>query len=243
MTRGQSLPPPPAPDAGSLRAHILATEHWSLLATRSMTWTEVFSRTGTFLTVVSATVVALSFVAQGLGFDGELQGLALVILPVVLLLGIATFLRLVEADVEDAWLVLGMNRIRHAYLELDPDLEPYFITSAHDDTPGMLRTYAFRERVGVWHWLSGSPLIVALIDAVITGALAALIARTANADAPAQITVGLLAGGITGAALVALGIRRAITLSRDYTPRFPTSDPSRGSRLGRRQPSDTKVDR
>jgi hypothetical protein len=230
MTRGQSLPPPPASDASSLRAQILATEHWSLLATRSMTWTEIFSRTGTFLTVVSATVVALSFVAQGMGFDSELQTLALVILPVVLLLGIATFLRLVEADVEDAWLVLGMNRIRHAYLELDPHLEPYFVTSAHDDTPGLLRTYAFRERVGVWHWLSGSPLIVALIDAVIAGALAALIARAVGAVTPVQITVGLLVGGLTAAALAALGIRRITILSRDFTPRFPTSQTSGGSR-------------
>jgi hypothetical protein len=38
-------------------AQFLATEHWSLLATRSMTWNEIFSRTGTYLTVLSATVI------------------------------------------------------------------------------------------------------------------------------------------------------------------------------------------
>ena len=38
-------------------AQFLATEHWSLLATRSMTWNEIFSRTGTYLTVLSATRV------------------------------------------------------------------------------------------------------------------------------------------------------------------------------------------
>jgi hypothetical protein len=42
----------------------LATEHWSLLATRSMTWNEILSRTGTYLTVLSATVIALSLVAN-----------------------------------------------------------------------------------------------------------------------------------------------------------------------------------
>jgi len=48
----------------AVRVQILATEHWSLLATRSMTWSEIFSRAGIFLTVVSASVVALALVAR-----------------------------------------------------------------------------------------------------------------------------------------------------------------------------------
>jgi hypothetical protein len=224
MTRHQP-PTPPAPaatDSSALRIQILATEHWSLLATRSMTWTEIFSRTGTFLTVVSAAVVALTFLAQGMGFSAALQSLALVVLPVVLLVGLATFLRLVEADIEDAWLVLGMNRIRHAYLELAPDLEQYFITSAHDDSPGMMRTYVFRDRIGVWHWLSGSPLLVAIVDAVLAGSLAALITRALNGDSVTQVIVALLTGVLTATALAALGVSRVSTLSRGYSPKFPT---------------------
>jgi hypothetical protein len=56
LDRSEGTPP--------LRVQILATEHWSLLATRGMTWNEIFSRTGTFLTVLSATVIALSLVAR-----------------------------------------------------------------------------------------------------------------------------------------------------------------------------------
>jgi hypothetical protein len=41
----------------SVRAQILATEHWSLLATRSMTWSEVMSRIVIHLTVLSAALV------------------------------------------------------------------------------------------------------------------------------------------------------------------------------------------
>jgi hypothetical protein len=69
-------PPPPLDQhvaAAPLRAQILATEHWSLLATRSMTWNEIFSRTGTFLTVLSATVVALSLVAQATDFGNNFR--------------------------------------------------------------------------------------------------------------------------------------------------------------------------
>ena len=45
---------------------ILSTEHWSLLATRSLSWNESFARAGLFLSVLSATAVALALVAQGI---------------------------------------------------------------------------------------------------------------------------------------------------------------------------------
>jgi hypothetical protein len=120
IPRVASIPPANAP-----HAQFLATEHWSLLATRSMTWNEIFSRTGTYLTVLSATVIALSLVANAVGFGQDFRTFALLVLPVVLLVGVGTYFRLVEADIEDAWLVIGMNRLRHAYLELAPALEPY----------------------------------------------------------------------------------------------------------------------
>jgi hypothetical protein len=99
----------------------------------------------------------------------------------VLLIGLGTYFRLIEADIEDAWLVIGMNRLRHAYLELAPELEPYFVASHHDDRPGLLQTYAFRSRVGMTHWLSGSPFNVGIIDAVVTGVLAAVVCQAVGA--------------------------------------------------------------
>jgi hypothetical protein len=63
-------------------------------------------------------VVALSLVVQASGFDDSFRIVALIVLPLVLFVGLATFLRLVEADIEDAWLVIGMNRVRRGYLEL-----------------------------------------------------------------------------------------------------------------------------
>jgi hypothetical protein len=45
-------------------ATILATEHWSLLGTRSMIWNEAMSRTTVFLTVLSASIVALALLAD-----------------------------------------------------------------------------------------------------------------------------------------------------------------------------------
>lgn len=203
-------------------AQFLATEHWSLLATRSMTWNEIFSRTGTFLTVLSATVVALSLVAQATGFGRDFRVFALMVLPVVLLVGLGTFFRLVEADIEDAWLVIGMNRLRHAYLELAPELEPYFVAGHHDDELGVLQTYSFRSKVGVSHLLSGSPVIVGIIDTVVIGVLAAIIGQALGAPIALQIVLGVVVALAAVVMLGAMGYRRVAQLRRDYRPQFPS---------------------
>ena len=202
-------------------AQFLTAEHWSLLATRSMTWNEIFSRTGTYLTVLSATVVALSLVANATGFGANFETFALLVLPIVLLLGVGTYFRLIEADIEDAWLVIAMNRLRHAYLELAPELEPYFVASHHDDEPGLLQTYSFRSRVGLTHWLSGSPVIVGIINSLVTGVLATVVCQAVGAGAVARTTAGIVAAIAAGVLLGATGYRKVRRVSRDYRPRFP----------------------
>jgi hypothetical protein len=88
-----------------VRAQPLATEHASLLATRSMTWNEIFSRANMFFTVLSAAVIALALVAQATGFGPGFRLSAVLVLAVVLLVGVATSLRLSDANLEDLGLV------------------------------------------------------------------------------------------------------------------------------------------
>jgi hypothetical protein len=116
------------------------------LATRSMTWNEVFSRASMFVTVLSAAAVALALVAQVTAFGSGFRLFALLVfallaLPVVLLVGLGTVLRLGAANTEDFALVIGMNRLRHSYLELAPELEPYFVTAHHDDEASIMQSY------------------------------------------------------------------------------------------------------
>ena len=207
---------------GKPHAQFLATEHWSLLATRSMTWTEIFSRTNTYLTVLSATVIALSLVANASGFGQDFLTFALLVLPVALLIGLGTYFRLIEADLEDAWLVIGMNRLRHAYLELAPELEPYLVASHHDDPAGILTTYSFRSRVGLTHWMSGSPVVVGIIDAVVVGVLAAVICEAASAGVVLRTITGVLAAAATAALLAYVGYRKIREVTRNYHARFPS---------------------
>ena len=54
----------------SLRAQMLATEHWSLLASRSTTQSEVLTRIAIFLTLVSAGLVTLGVLGNATGFSG-----------------------------------------------------------------------------------------------------------------------------------------------------------------------------
>jgi hypothetical protein len=53
-TARQPLDPRPTASTPSVRAQLLATEHWSLLARRSMTQSEILTRINMFLTLVSA---------------------------------------------------------------------------------------------------------------------------------------------------------------------------------------------
>src|ERR671937_3135036 len=107
---------PVAPDAGAAgRLQVLATEHWSLLATRSLTYNEALGRVTIFLAILSGAVIALALVAQADSFGRTSISIAIPVLCVVLFTGVATVRRLVMLNTEDFRWVIGMNRLRHAY--------------------------------------------------------------------------------------------------------------------------------
>jgi hypothetical protein len=205
----------------AVRVQILATEHWSLLATRSLTWNEIFTRANMFITVLSAAVVALALVAQATNFGPGFRLFALLMLPVVLLVGLTTFIRLGEANSDDIGLVIGMNRLRHAYLELTPELEPYFTTGHHDDLASITQSYGSGLRLSFSRVLGGTPSLVGIINTVIAGVIAALIAEAAGAANTVNVVVGIVAalGVAVGQGAMVFG---AIKRGRgSYHPRFP----------------------
>src|SRR5688572_10096875 len=128
----------PSPVPLSVRAQLLATEHWSLLATRSQTWGEVMSRIMAQFTFTSAVLVVLALVVQN---DGPFRPLALGLGGAVLLTGTLTSMRVHYASHEDAQLVRGMNRLRHAYVDIDPVVADYLVAGHTDDLTGINQTY------------------------------------------------------------------------------------------------------
>jgi hypothetical protein len=231
----QSRPTEPAgPTARPLddpRAlQILTTEHWSLLATRSLSWSEAFSRAGLFLSVLSATAVALALVAQAMSFGEGFIAFALVLLPIDLFIGLATFTRLDEVNGEDVIWVAGMNRLRHAYLEIGAGLSPYFITGTFDDDAGIERTYGVhRPGNPLLHWLVTTPGMIAAIDGVLAGLIVGLLVALGSPGRAAMTPAIVVGLAVAAAVAIALALRSRtsyIWLHRAYHPRFVSGDAS-----------------
>ena len=209
---------PLGPDAVA----ILATEHWSLIGSRSLLWNEAYSRTTIFLGALSAAIVALALVANATGFGPRTATLALV-LPVVLFLGIATHIRVVEINQAETELMLAMNRLRNAYLRIAPALAPYFSTSHHDDERGLTASYLLTAR-GLRPWarfLVNTPTVIATVDAALAAAIAVLAMRKAAAATTLAVAVGAGAFLVVWTALFLLQ-RHSLGSLRRSKPRFPT---------------------
>ena len=208
--------PRPSPRADvpqSVRAQILATEHWSLLAARDVTYRAVFSRASIFLTVVSATVVALALVARATEFGDGFTAFALLVLPVALFVGVATYIRLIEARIDDFWLLSGMNRLRHAYLEIAPGLEPYFVTGHHDDEQGLYETYGPGTGSRFYRLIGETSTLVAVINAALAGVVVGLVANAAGTGSELSLFIGAVVTTVLVVSLVTTS-RRLIERGR-----------------------------
>ena len=210
----------------ALRLQILTTEHWSLLSTRALSWNEAFSRATMFLSVLSGAVIALALVAQATAFDEGFVTFALLILPVVLFVGVATFMRLVSINHEDVGWVIGMNLLRHAYLAAAPELRQYMITGSSNDEAGIMATYGATPGPGSFaHELVTTPGVLAVVDGVLAGVLAGIVALRAGLGE--SLAIGLaVAVALVTVAIQLLYQYRGVVRPRGQGPvRFPESGP------------------
>ncbi|RXZ70431.1 hypothetical protein [Agromyces albus] len=202
----------------SLRAQMLATEHWSLLASRSTTQSEVLTRIAIFLTLVSAGLVTLGVLGNATEFRGWFGVAALAVLFLLVLLGVITQLRVFNTATEDLVYVLAMNRLRGAYLDLDPGIEPYFMTGTTDDGAGAGKTYypfADRDRSQVF----GSSMMLIL---VVNSALAGLFAGALTYSLAGSVGWSIAAGVVIAIAVFLLwmswGYRGYLRVMRLHVP-------------------------
>jgi len=205
---------------------ILSTEHWSLLATRSLSYNESFARAGMFLTFLGASLVAIGLIAGATGFTGQLALVAAVILATDLFVGVATLGRIMDASAEEMSCVAGMNRIRHAYLEMVPGIEPYFSTPFHDDPLSILATYGAPGRASsplrdLAHGLTTAPAMVGVVVAVVFGALVGTIALGVGSSSGVAFVAGS-AGFVVAFGLVSwYGWSSALAFMDSRSTRFP----------------------
>jgi hypothetical protein len=214
---------------------ILSTEHWSLLAGRSLAYNEAFTRAGMFLTALSASMVAIAFVAQADQTGSAVPTFTLVLLAFDLFVGLTTYLRLVETTREDLRSVQGMNRIRHAYLEMAPGLAPYFVSSDRDDLAGILMTYegparedmmAGRPAIsGLVHGFSTNTGMVAVVVSLVGASLAGVAIAQVGASMLAIVAFGAVVFLVLLAFLLRLGLESINIYSASTVVHFPSDGP------------------
>ena len=208
MTEAMPTPPESSP---ARRAQFLATEHWSLLATRSMSWNESFARCSMFLTSLSTATVALALVGSATDFGPEFVVFALVVLSITLFLGVATFIRLSQVNNEDLYWVAGMNRLRGVYARLEPGIEEEFVTGTTLDTAGFAQTYGAMDVTGfsALHVFVTTPGVIGIVCSAIAGVIAGLVALQMTPAMTSAIWVGLAVGVVSAVLFIAYAKRDA----------------------------------
>jgi hypothetical protein len=218
--------PPAVAEPPPHALQILTAEQWSLLSSRSMGYTEAMSRAALFIAALSGAVVALALVAQATDFGDGFVAFALVLLPVVFFVGVVTIIRLGQINFEDALWVQGLNRLRHAYLELAPELEPYFVTSRYDDVAGM-RASSPRSKPGAgarrpFQAFVATPGLIAVLDSVVAGATVGIAGLGLDLGTGAVIVIGVAAFAGTLATFVTYGVSTIRGYQRSFEVRFPS---------------------
>ena len=81
--------------------------------------------------------------------------------------------RVATTTSEDIRFLQGMNRLRHAYHETVPGLEPYFITGRYDDVLGIFANYGADVQSRTWrsivHGFTTVVGMLGVINASLTG--------------------------------------------------------------------------
>jgi hypothetical protein len=178
-------PPADSEGRGLLRARFdedpsavvafVTTEHFTLQTARTMTVNEANGRASIYLATVSSVIVALAFIGQIAKLGTAFYAFAFVLLPAVFFVGVVTFDRVLQSSIEDGLLAMRINRLRRFYLDFGPGLADYLTVPVPEDEPeAAMRQQAARG--GRWQTLLTIAGMVGVINSVVVGVLAALVA-------------------------------------------------------------------
>ncbi|HEY5938867.1 MAG TPA: hypothetical protein VIU61_29645 [Kofleriaceae bacterium] len=223
--------PRPATSADVTPQQILqfmTSEHFAVQSAKSAIVAETTGRATVFLSSVSSAVVALAFVGQSstAGDFFLLFGLALFV-P-LFFLGLATYVRIHEASIENMMHARRINRIRHYYVELAPEMAPYFARRTHDDMIDYLDELAIfvpkhpGRFWGRWEQMITIAGAVAVVNAVIAGVVIGMLCRNVLGLAVGWlIAIGALVGIVVVALHSRYGDRRSRAAEQHFETMFP----------------------
>jgi hypothetical protein len=204
----RSAPDEARPEAERQQQLLLAltTEHFTLQTARGATIADSNGRAALYLSTVSGAVIALAFTGQVAHVGRAFFLFAFALLPALVLLGVLTYLRLLQTAVEDLYYARAINRIRHHYVDLDPDATRWFLLTSSDDPPAVMANMG-RAAPGAkhsrWHLLghllSHTATMAAAVTSIIGGVLVALALGAGALPVAAATGVGIVVAvaGIT----------------------------------------------
>jgi hypothetical protein len=200
------LDEPTDPTTRQMAVTALTTEHFNLQTSRMGTISEANGRSSLYLGTLSSATIAIAFIGQADDLGNTFSLFALTLLPTVFLLGIFTFVRLVQTGIEDYVYGIGTVRIREFFMRIDPEVAPFFLPT---DVEGIKKL----QRMGM---ISTSPLqglltpgsMVACINSIVAGVIIALALRLLGMSVEASAVIGGVSAVAVGALFVTWGIRR-----------------------------------
>jgi hypothetical protein len=200
---------------------VLTTEHFTLQGARASTVSESSARAALYVGAVSSTLIALGFFGQASQLGAAFDAFALVVLPTLYLLGLFTFVRLVQCSIEDLFYGRAVNRIRSFYLRMAGTEARYFLLVGHDDVYGVLANMGI-GKPSRWQLYLTLATMVAVLNSVVGGTTVAVTARLLGAS----IALSALVGGV--ALLLSLGFHKVVqqrthvSAREGAAPLFPT---------------------
>jgi hypothetical protein len=212
---------------------ILSTEHWSLISARSLAYNEAFTRASMFLTFLSMSFVALALLAQAMGFRQDFLVIAAIVFGFDFVIGALTYLRLAGTGKEDLVAIQGMNRIRHAYVRIAPQVKPYFSVGTNDDLPSVWKTYGLDQndtKADVAYAFSTSHGLVGIVMALVGGIEGAIIALLLGASMLPAIVVAVVVTLVIVVVVAWWSFRRAAMYQAALEVRFPAAADEQPSR-------------
>jgi hypothetical protein len=159
-------------------SQFIANEHAALQSGRSSTVFEANGRTGIFLSSVSTTLVALALVGQVSGLSQPFYIFSLILFPCLFFIGVVTFHRTLQSNIEDLVYDLGLIRLRHFYIEVVPELKNYLILTTNDDLRyyrGPVTTLELNVRPSWWQMFLTNSGMIAIINSVLAGVFGGLV--------------------------------------------------------------------
>jgi hypothetical protein len=171
----------------------VTTEHFTLQGARSSTIAEATGRATMLPGAVSGGLVALGLIATAAGVRTAFCAFALILLPTLVLMGLATFNRVLQSGIEDLGYASRIARLRGYCFQYAPELAGYLLS-----VPPAERLAMKGIGGGRWQKFLTVAAMVGLVTAVLAGSAAGLLAAVVSG----HVLIAALIAGVPAAIAV-----------------------------------------